>query len=359
MEKKLVIVPFDFEMAKKIASKEIEGRIITRDKRCVRVVCWDAKSDQCILALLQGESKEEVGTYPQDGRIFMEGESPADLMLEIPEYMTFKDGDIATLGWKSDDGEFCEWITILKSVEVDEINILTEDYVTVCLKCDEENYFPIDFDCTSDGAKWIRKPTEPEKQKLINELKASKETKAKEYLKRFFGIEEQPKYQYNDGDLYMTSDGSIGIYSDKYECGCFMPFHIFLNPEGVLFRSNGMGGCGVISECKPVTSATDRIRMVQALRKDENLISKACLKKYFGDEEWIKSIGFKQGVLVRATDDDEWVPAEYGYYSEKLSLHFVLGGIGWKHCIPYTIHTKHLMGTTDNWEEQYDRARIR
>lgn len=207
MEKKLVIVPFDFEMAKKIASKEIEGRIITRDKRCVRVVCWDAKSDQCILALLQGESKEEVGAYPKDGRIFMEGESPADLMLEIPEYMTFKDGDIATLGWKSDDGEFCEWITILKSVEVDEINILTEDYVTVCLKCDEENYFPIDFDCTSDGAKWIRKPTEPEKQKLINELKASKETKAKEYLKRFFGIEEKKEYEFKPKDWVLCRIG--------------------------------------------------------------------------------------------------------------------------------------------------------
>ena len=191
--------------------------------------------------------------------------------------------------------------------------------------------------------------TEQEKQKLIKALQESKDVEAKECLKKI-GIEEETKYQYKDGDLYMTPNGTIGIYSDKYECGCFMPFHIYMNSEGTLFRSDGKGGCGVISECKPITSATDRIRMVQALRKDENLISKACLKKYFGDEDWIKHIGFKQCVLVRGSEQDVWVPAEYGYYSEKLASHVVFNGMGWKHCIPYTIHTKHLMGTTDNWE---------
>lgn len=84
MEQKFIRVPFDLELAKKITEKSIEGRIVTRDGRSVRVLCWDAKADQCIVALLLGEFYEECGTYTKDGRIFMNGESPADLMLEIP-----------------------------------------------------------------------------------------------------------------------------------------------------------------------------------------------------------------------------------------------------------------------------------
>lgn len=198
MEHKLVKVPFDVELAKKITNKEIEGRIVTRDGRSARIVCWDRKYDKYpIIALIDNaERGEGFGFYTEYGvTIYCNDE--LGLMLEIPEYMTFKDGDIATLGWKSDDGEFCEWITILKSVEVDDINILTEDYVTVCLRCDEENYFPIDFDGTSDGGKWIRKPTDPERQILIEALESSENPEAKEYLKRFHIIDPKKECKFN------------------------------------------------------------------------------------------------------------------------------------------------------------------
>lgn len=210
MEKKYVKVPFDVEMAKNITEKTSEGRVVTRDGMGARIICWDRKGHEYpIIALIDTGKEEKLNNYTICGRwsCDYDEENDFDLMLEIPEYMTFKDGDIATLGWKSDD-RFCEWITILKSVEADEINILTEDYVTVCLKCDEENYFPIDFDCTSDCAEWIRKPTEPEKQKLIDALKASKEPKAKEYLKKFFGIEEKQEceFKFRDVVLVRSSD---------------------------------------------------------------------------------------------------------------------------------------------------------
>lgn len=217
MENKMVRVPFDVEMAKKITNGEVNGNIVTRNGRNARVICFDAHSDDNIVALIEDEKGVEYPkSYVSDGMTLLTGECDCDLMLEIPEYMTFKDGDIATLGWKSDDGEFCEWITILKIVEVDEINILTEDYVTVCLKCDEENYFSIDFDCTSDGAKWIRKPTETEKQKLIESLKESKEPKAKECLK-MLGIEVKPECEFKPKDwvLCKSSYWSLCQFSHK------------------------------------------------------------------------------------------------------------------------------------------------
>lgn len=204
MEKKLVIVPFDFEMAKKIASKEIEGRIITRDKRCVRVVCWDAKSDQCILALLQGESKEEVGAYPIDGRIFMEGESPADLMLEIPEYMTYRDGDIVKLS-----NDTYTWLSIIKDIDLSDdgkrgLLYFTNDYVSMLIN---DGDWSIDIDTYSDAGQKVERATEEEKQKLIDAMKANESPKAKEYLKRFFGIEEKKEYEFKPKDWVLCRIG--------------------------------------------------------------------------------------------------------------------------------------------------------
>lgn len=220
MEKKYIKVSFDVEMAKRISNGEVDGKIITRDGRNVRVVCWDARWDLCILALLAGKSKDDVGAYPNDGRIFMEGESPADLMLEVPEYMTFKDGDIATLGWKTEDGRYCEWITILKEIDVDNFSIFTYDYVTLCLKSDKDNHFSLEFDCKSDAADWVRKSTEEEKQRLIDALKESKELKAIEYRKRFFGIEEKKEYEFKPFDKVLVRDNDnsewcVNIFSHQ------------------------------------------------------------------------------------------------------------------------------------------------
>lgn len=342
MEKKYVKVPFDVEMAKKITEKSVEGRIVTRCGFTARVICWDRFGrDNPLVVLFNNEKDEVVICYNNDG-VFstVKKEDALDLMLEIPEYMTFKDGDVIAY----DDNDS---IVILKGEPI----VGDDDFVSFNFYVDmyrsDLNFYSKKVSLCVDDA---RKATPEEIEKLKNRLEKDDRQEAKECLKRFFGIEEKPKYQYKDGDLYMTPNGTIGIYSDKYECGWFMPFHIYMNSEGTLVRSNGISGCGIISECKPITSATDRIRIVQALRKDENLISKACLKKYFGDEDWIKHIGFKQCVLVRGSEQDVWVPAEYGYYSEKLASHVVFNGMGWKHCIPYTIHTKHLMGTTDNWE---------
>lgn len=88
--------------------------------------------------------------------------------------------------------------------------------------------------------------TESERQKLVDALKASKEPKAKEYLKRFFGIEEKPKYEFKPFDkVLVRKEGNkkwnISLFAReivddynrlpyKYECSngtlwdCCIPF---------------------------------------------------------------------------------------------------------------------------------------
>lgn len=91
-----------------------------------------------------------------------------------------------------------------------------------------------------------RLATDSEKQRMINLLKASKNPKAKEYLKRFFGIEEKPKYEFKPFDKVLVRDEDdkewhISLFareivddsdglSYKYECSngtlwdCCIPF---------------------------------------------------------------------------------------------------------------------------------------
>lgn len=193
METKMIQVPFNVGMAKKIQSGKVDGRIVSRDGRNVRVVCWDRKSGVTpLLALYEQENgTEAVNSLTINGRLFKDIDTILDLFLEIPEYITYKDGDIVVLGW-GNVNKYCTWISIIKNItviELDDYKIFTEDYVSVTLNASNKDYFDTEFDGETDTATWTRKPTEKEKQYLIESLKESEEPQAKEYLKRFFGIE--------------------------------------------------------------------------------------------------------------------------------------------------------------------------
>lgn len=123
MEAKMTKVPFDIETAKKITNKEIPGRIVTRDGRNVRIICWDAKSDCNIIALINdGGEHEDLGAYPPDGLIFLTGESTADLFMEIPDQTgkkEFKPFD-KVLVRQSSDGVWDACLKHLASIPWDE-----------------------------------------------------------------------------------------------------------------------------------------------------------------------------------------------------------------------------------------------
>lgn len=175
---------------------------------------------------------------------FLTGECDCDLMLEIPEYMTFKDGDVIYA--ESISGS--DFIFIKK----DDLH-KTSKYVSLV------NRIYLSFDnhlcCDDDNIKILRKATNEEIQTMINALRVSKHECAKECLKRFFGIEEKP------------------------ECE-FKPF---------------------------------------------------------------------DNVLVRNFDYNEWSADIFSHIDG--DMYECVGGI-WNFCIPYNEQTAHLLGTTDNWEEE-------
>lgn len=190
METKYVRVPFEVELAKKITDNHVKGRILRNfDNANVRIVCFDQKyeGDYILSCLVSQKCGEGYSAYKQNGKNLSDDKSDYDLMLEIPEYMTFKDGDIITCF-----GAY-KWIFIYKK----------SGYITGCYVALDDTENMLDFTEDShvledEEIKSIRFSTEAERQKLIDTLKASKEPEAKECLK-ILGIDSKPECEFKTG----------------------------------------------------------------------------------------------------------------------------------------------------------------
>ena len=237
----MITIPFDLERAKRIQAGEEPGKIVTRTGSNARIIYWDKVGDEFpIVALIKDDNIELISTYRTNGTFRYGDKELSDLMLQIPEYTQFKDGDVLS----NIDGDF---VFILNG------NGRCKTLLYVCWYSD--NKISFGGAASGDNIEKYRYATEKEKQQLINALKKSTDPRAKQYLKRFFGIEEKHKFE---------------------------PF------DKVLVRDN--------------------------------------------DKKW-------------CTDFFSHFDSE-----EKYKPFICVGGMA-DECIPYNDQTKHLLGTTDNWEE--------
>lgn len=205
----MISIPFDLELAKKITNGEAEGRVVRNfDNANVRIVCFDQKCDGDYLlgCLVLKGNREGYFMYNQNGKHHGVNNSDYDLMLEVPEYMTFKDGDIIKL---SNDN--CTWLAIIKDIafDTDSNDYVTHDYVSVLINDGESE---LDFNSYSDAAEKVEKATEEEAQELIDLLKVSKACEAKECLKKL-GIEEKPEYEFTPFEKVLVKNFEGGTWT--------------------------------------------------------------------------------------------------------------------------------------------------
>lgn len=230
METKYVRVPFEVELAKEISNGSKEGRVVIRDGRSVRVVCWDAHRDDNIVALVEDSNGEEsIYTYVSDGKLFLNQEHSLDLMLEIPEYMTFKDGDIIGFGKNH--------VGIFKSLQLE--NKTFSSYVT--LVGDALSFYEPAWILTNAHI-----ANEDETKRLIFAMKECDYPQSEEYLNRFFpnhsnslNIGKDCEFkpfdkvlvrESNDGRWY--ADFFSNMYGDRYNCiGCTWKYCIPYNEQ--------------------------------------------------------------------------------------------------------------------------------
>jgi hypothetical protein len=164
-------------------------------------IVYEDNSSNCPLLVVIHSISVSADWFSATGKALS---SANRLLLEVPEYTTFKDGDVLS----NKDGSYIfilnthgEYLTSLyASLDIDG-NLDMEDGL-----CAWGNHI-----------EKYRFATESERQKLVDALKASKEPKAKIYLKRFFGIEEKPKYEFKPFDKVLVIDENIPFPVSTWE----------------------------------------------------------------------------------------------------------------------------------------------
>lgn len=203
---KLVTVPFDLSKAKAIQNGELNGKIVTRDGRSVRIVCFDRKCDYPIIALIETGLIESSEIYYSDGKTNSDlRDTELDLFIQIPEYLTFKDGDVL----KGD-----KLIFVLNAYG----DYKTSIYAGIFLSSGNITYGGA---ASMNHIEEFTLATESEKQRLIEALQESTDPRAVDCLKKL-GIEVKPKCEFKPFDKVLTRDyenqrWSADFFSHKEE----------------------------------------------------------------------------------------------------------------------------------------------
>lgn len=234
METKMIRVPFEVELAKRIQGRECEGRIVTRDGRSARVICWDFSNIQNIVsAISQEDGVENLSSNFHDGTCCLSSKCDEDLFIEIPEYMTFKDGDVIAF----DSVKDVFFIIGSKCGMTDENPHYYVKY--------EKGYLTFGTGNSFCRLKYSRLASESEKQKLIDALKASKDPLAKECLKKL-GIEVKQECEFKPFDKVLVRDGNDGVW-------CADIFSNYSNNSEWKYKT--AGGCSW-EQCIPYNQQT-------------------------------------------------------------------------------------------------------
>lgn len=232
MEQKMVTIPFDLETAKRIREGEIPGQIVTEKGRNRAEIVYEDNLSNCPLLVVIHSIYVSADWFSTTGKA---NSSENRLLLEVPEYTTFKDGDVLS----NEDGSYIFILNIHGKY-------LTSLYASLAAGTS----LNISDNSAARGNKieLYRLATDSEKQRMIKALKKSKNPKAKEYLKRFFGTEEEPKYEFKPFDKVLVKndesdrwcisffsreivDGSDGS-SCEYECSNGLLWNYCISFEG-------------------------------------------------------------------------------------------------------------------------------
>lgn len=98
---KKVTIPFNIELARKIQEGYLEGRIIDRDGEQYTILKYDAPGKCPLVCICPSPMTRDLTiarTYTINGEYYHDkDECPYDLLLEVPEYVTWKEGDYLTV----------------------------------------------------------------------------------------------------------------------------------------------------------------------------------------------------------------------------------------------------------------------
>lgn len=206
---KKVTIPFDIELARKIQEGYLEGRIIDREGEKYTILKYDAPGKCPLVCICSSPMTNDLTiarTYTINGKHHPDkDESPYDLLLKVPEYVTWKEGDYLTV---NQDGRV--YVIIYKSYDAS-MNLISCH--ALCIP--EVDFLKLDSNMSRDGD--IRPSTPEEIQALTDILsyiwkRWNPETKRIEDVNN----EPEPEQEFKPFDRILVRDDERDYWRPEY-----------------------------------------------------------------------------------------------------------------------------------------------
>lgn len=212
---KTVTIPFDLKLAKKIQNGEVEGKIVDGEGLEYNVLKWDAEGSYPLIGVYFSKSIDTTmaRSFNEQGAYNKTMETVLDLQLEVPEYLTWKEGDYLTM----ESGDM-NYVLIYKSYVKGKTNPV--NYHVLFNMVDKELYFD---SCCDDKVliKAIR-PSLPSEIELMHDLLRENGKRWNPETKQIENVEKKPEHEFKPFDRvlardYDTEKWNIDLFSHKHD----------------------------------------------------------------------------------------------------------------------------------------------
>lgn len=204
---KKVTIPFDLKIAKDIQEGRVDGRIIDRDGEQYTILKYDAPGKCPLVCICPSPMTRDLTiarTYTTRGEYYHDkDECPYDLVLEVPEYVTWKEGNYLTIRHNS-----IEYIIIFKDFDTRSGMI---DYHALYRA--EIDY--LDLDSTMSDGDDIT-PSTPEEIQSLTDVLAYRGKRWNPETKRVEDVKKEPEHEFKPFDRILVRDDERDYWRPEY-----------------------------------------------------------------------------------------------------------------------------------------------
>lgn len=158
-------------------------------------------------------------------------------------------------------------------------------------------------------------------------------------------IDKQPEFK--DGDIVVSNSGSI-VLVKEIKCGEMVYYHACMINGNVYIKGTEDEYYGIVSDIDRLAADTEKLQFFDALAKKGKRWDVG--KKQIVDLKPKVELKPFDKVLVRDAADDAWHIDLFERIQNSCVYPYMCLNRVWNFCIPYNENTKHLLGTTDEWE---------
>lgn len=206
---KTVTIPFDLEMAKKIQSGEVKGKIVDKIGIEYEIVKYDAKGNYPMIGVYFDKQLDtsHARSFTTQGIYDMEKESNRSLQLVLPWYLTYEEGQYVTIETK----EYTHVLIYKYYLEVTTNPVYYHVFFNTTDKDLRFNSY-----CDDGVGVEVIRPSTPSEIELMHELLLKNGKRWNPETKRVEDVKKEPEPEFKPFDRVLGRDYESGTWKADF-----------------------------------------------------------------------------------------------------------------------------------------------